>query len=880
MTEKISDKTVLRGFSMGSGSLGANLGCVDVKNGRVVRSYPIQYDKWYTKEDLNYWTITAKNGAVFEPGFKSLLPPWAYGYKNRLYSKNRVPYPLIREDWDPHGERHPENRGKSKYRRISWDEATDIIAEEIDRIDREYGNRAVLLQGDGHGQCKAYGGGHGVNKEMYSFLGGGVQQTRNADSWEGWYWGAKHIWGMDPVGQSTFQTNLIMDIANNSDAVLWWGADTETTPWGWGGQQASRVCYFFTDAEVKQIWIAPDVNYASCIHADKWIPVLPNTDAALQLAIAYVWMTEGTYDKDYLDTHATGFDWFEYYVLGNEDGIPKTPEWASEKCGTPVYTIKALARYWAKHNVSIGHCNGGSYIRSCFAHEPARLEVALLGMQALGHPGRNFLKMQEWTLWNLPNTSPVPVSEVFPTVEGAYHGHNRAQMPEDGSFIPKTLIPEGIRIDAEHDKMEWYGHTLSGAHTLDQLVKFQFPTEPHSGIRMIWSDSPCWTTCWNGGNELQDALTLDKVEFVLVQHPWMENDTVFADIILPVSTKFELSDIGHDNMSGQWSKWIYEAECVEPECESVSDYVAVLRIAKKLEAYGGKYRKLKMKLTKGRDKDETLKFAFNISKITEIQTEGWTWEDFKERQLWMSPTRSDWQDLPAGMINFYNDPEGNPLTTPTHKLEYYSTALAAKFPDDQERPPVPHWVEESPDHHERISSDRAKDYPFLLVSNHPRWRVHANNDDIPWLREIPTCKIAGPDGYLYEPVWVNPVDAEKLGIEHGDVVEIYNERGTVMGAAYITNRIMPGAVYQDHGARVDSLVRGAGGLDRGGANNLVAPKATTSKNCAGEVTSGFLVGLRKADLDALKAQYPEEFAKPYDPAFGLVAQRYLVDEEV
>ena len=61
-----------------------------------------------------------------------------------------------------------------------------------------------------------------------------------------------------------------------------------------------------------------------------------------------MWMTEGTCDKEYVATHTFGYDKFEDYVLGKEDGIPKTPEWASEKCGVPEWTIKALARQWAK----------------------------------------------------------------------------------------------------------------------------------------------------------------------------------------------------------------------------------------------------------------------------------------------------------------------------------------------------------------------------------------------------------------------------------------------------------------------------------------------------------------------------------------------------
>jgi trimethylamine-N-oxide reductase (cytochrome c) len=206
-------------------------------------------------------------------------------------------------------------------------------------------------------------------------------------------------------------------------------------------------------------------------------------------------------------------------------------------------------------------------------------------------------------------------------------------------------------------------------------------------------------------------------------------------------------------------------------------------------------------------------------------------------------------------------------------------ALAENFPDDDLRGPYPKWVEESDEHQERISSARAKDYPYLLVTNHPRWRVHANCDDIPWLREIAnTCKVKGPDGYLYEPLWLNPKDATKLGLKDGDVAALYNERGSVLGGVYVTERIMPGAVYQDHGARIDAITRGPGGLDRGGANNLICPSAITSPNAAGEVTNGFLVGVKKVDVFELAAHYPNEFSRAYDPAYGLVASAYLADE--
>jgi trimethylamine-N-oxide reductase (cytochrome c) len=88
-------------------------------------------------------------------------------------------------------------------------------------------------------------------------------------------------------------------------------------------------------------------------------------------------MTEGTWDKEYVATHTYGYEKFEEYVLGKEDGVAKTPAWAVEKCGVPEWTIKALAHEWAKKATSITHGNGGPGIRSAYSTENARLEVVL-----------------------------------------------------------------------------------------------------------------------------------------------------------------------------------------------------------------------------------------------------------------------------------------------------------------------------------------------------------------------------------------------------------------------------------------------------------------------------------------------------------------------
>lgn len=829
---------------------------------KILRIRPFRYKD----EDIKRpWTLDAK-GVTYDPGMKTSMSPFSLVYKKRIYSKNRILYPLKRVDWDPKGERNPQTRGTSEYERISWDEALDIIVDEIERVVKTYGMPAILAQGDGHGETKIVHATHAAPGLLLDLVDDGnfTFQVRNPDSWEGWYWGAKHMWGMDPFGYTSQSGNLVKDIAQNSDALLQWGCDPETTPLGILQNVACTLEYFFSDCGVKQIMVAPDANYANVVHADKWIPVLPNTDAALQLAIAYVWLTEGTYEKEYLKTHSVGFENWAYYVLGGEDGIPKTPKWAEKKCHVPSYTIKALARYWAKHNVSIGHVMGGSMIRSCFSTEPARLEVCLLGMQGLGKPGRHQFLFGAWALFGKASSNPLPPGEETPVLSSAYRATPNWRFSDNQ--IPKTMVPQAI----VNPPVTWYSHIRAGMPREDQFTgPFTYPAEGYPRVHMLWCDNPCWSTCWNGGNEYHEAMRDESIEFILVQHPWMENDTVFADIILPINTKLEEGDdIYADGDTGKYNIVYLEDQIINSRGESVSDTDAVRMVAERMDERGGMFEGILERYTQGNTNDDWCRIGFEENTLGPTKM---TYEEFKEKKYYVVPTVENWEDLPTGMYGFCNDPDNNKLLTPTGKLEYYSSALAEKFPDDMERSPIARWVEESDEHKERITSDRAVDYPFLLVSNHPRWRVHAQHDDVTWFREIETCKIKGPDGYGYEPIWVNPKDAGKLGIKHHDILKMYNERGAVMGAAYITERIMEGVISQDHGARVDALEIGFGkGIDRGGANNLIAPSAITSKNSPGMVTSGFLVNIEKVDVFELAKKYPDAFNRDYDPDCGIV----------
>ena len=224
---------------------------------------------------------------------------------------------------------------------------------------------------------------------------------------------------------------------------------------------ASRLSYWLHSLGIKYVYIDPALNYSGVCQADKWIPILPNTDAALHLAIAYVWLTEGTYEKEYVESHAVGYEKFFDYVLGKDDGVPKSPEWASEKCGVPEWTIKALARDWANKTTSITHGNGGPGIRGPFSSEPGRLEPILLGMRGLGKPGVHQVKWLEWNLF----------SEVYPM---PYQGIGLPVLPMRAEIVrpPQCGVDmETLMNQKHHEKLIQEAERQKGRYKLSEFAQ-------------------------------------------------------------------------------------------------------------------------------------------------------------------------------------------------------------------------------------------------------------------------------------------------------------------------------------------------------------------------------------------------------------------------
>lgn len=92
------------------------------------------------------------------------------------------------------------------------------------------------MQDEGHGETKVVHATHTCIGRLLKMMGGFTLQVRNPDSWEGWFWGSKHLWGCEPVGTyNTYQANIYWDVAKNTDLLIHQGSDAETTPWGFGG---------------------------------------------------------------------------------------------------------------------------------------------------------------------------------------------------------------------------------------------------------------------------------------------------------------------------------------------------------------------------------------------------------------------------------------------------------------------------------------------------------------------------------------------------------------------------------------------------------------------------------------------------------------------
>lgn len=365
---------------------------VYVKDGKIIRITPIEFDE----NDPKPWTIKAR-GKKFTPPQRATANPYTIASKSLVYSPDRLLYPMIRADFDPKGDRKCENRGISGYVRINWDEALDIVADEIKRTKREYGPGAIL---SGSGSHHMWGNiGHYLStKSRFMNSIGYTPVMHNPDSWEGWYWGAMHHWGNSMRLGASDTYGTIEDCLRECEMVVFWSSDPESTSGCYGAYEGTIRRQWAKELGIKMVHIDPFYNHTAALYGGKWLAPRPATGNAMALAIAYVWITEDLYDKDYVKMRTVGFTKWRDYILGKEDGVPKTPEWQETETTVPAKDVRALAREWGAKKTYLapgGIVGFGSAGRCATGTEWARSMVCLMAMQGLGKPGINMGCLQQ-----------------------------------------------------------------------------------------------------------------------------------------------------------------------------------------------------------------------------------------------------------------------------------------------------------------------------------------------------------------------------------------------------------------------------------------------------------------------------------------------------
>ena len=321
--------------------------------------------------------------------------------------------------------------------------------------------------------------------------------------------------------------------------------------------------------------------------------------------------------------------------MGEEDGLPKSPEWAAKITGLPARTIKALADEWASKRTTVVIGNGGPAIRGPYSTEPARLQVLCLAMQGLGKPGVNQAKMIEWALGLDPEYQAAPKPLVATTLDAAYRGDLPGEFDRD-SLHPQNPGPQAHPRGLGRVVRQQVRHAQRPRRSIHpvQVSGRRLLQDPHDLDRY-----PLLDHLLERRQQLHPGHAGRIIEFIFCQHPWIENDALFADVILPVNTKLEEDDIGSDVFSGQMDLLYPQPRCIEPLGESFSDYEVVCKIAETTGPARGVHRRHD---ASPRSSSSATRSSGSADQIT--------WEELNEKGYYVIPTDPDWEKIPAGLI--------------------------------------------------------------------------------------------------------------------------------------------------------------------------------------------------------------------------------------
>ncbi|HEY1846690.1 MAG TPA: dimethylsulfoxide reductase subunit A [Buttiauxella sp.] len=704
--------------------------------------------------------------------------------RRRVYNADRLKYPMKRVGL----------RGEGKFERISWDEAFDTIASSMKSIIKEHGNEAIYLNYGtgtlGGTMTRSWPPGNTLIARMMNCVGGYLNHY-------GDYSTAQIAAGLNYTYGGWADGNSPSDIENSQLVVLFGNNPGETRMSGGG------VTYYLEQAREKSnarmIIIDPRYTDTGAGREDEWIPIRPGTDAALISALAWVMINENLVDKPFLDKYCVGYDektmpagapangHYKAYILGEgADGIAKTPQWASTITGIPVDRIVKLAREIATAKpafISQGwgpqrHSNGELVSRAISMLAILTGNVGIHGGNSgarEGSYGLPFVRMP--TLENPVQTS-------------------------ISMFLWTDAIERGPSMTATHDGVR-------GKDKLDVPIK------------MVWNyASNCLINQHSDINRTHDILQDDKkCEMIVVIDNHMTSSAKYADILLPDCTASEQMDFCLDASCGNMSYVIFADQAIKPRFECKTIYEMTTELAKRMG--------VEQQFTEGRTQEGWMRHLYEQSReaIPELPS----FDEFRQQGIFK---QRDPEGHHVAYKEFRANPEANPLTTPSGKIEIYSAQLAEiaatwQLPEGDVIDPLPVYSAGF----ENYGDPLAEKWPLQLTGFHYKARAHSTYGNVEVLKAA--CR---------QEMWINPIDAQKRGISNGDMVKIFNGRGEVHIHAKVTPRIIPGVVALGEGAWYNP---DANRIDRAGSINVLTTQRP-SPLAKGNPSHSNLVQVEKA----------------------------------
>jgi trimethylamine-N-oxide reductase (cytochrome c) len=708
------------------------------------------------------------------------------GVMDSVYSPTRIKFPMIRRAWLEKGPgAEVGTRGNGDFVRVTWDQALDLVAAELRRVGQKFGPSATFAGSYG---WKSVGKLHNCRtlvRRMMNLNGGFVNHSGDYST------GASQVIMPHVVGALEVydQQTVWPVVAENTELLVIWGADPVTTnqiSWTVADHGAYEGMAAFKATGKKVICIDP-VRTATCEYLGaEWIAPRPQTDVAMMLGMAHTLYTEQLHDAKFLKEYTSGFDRFLPYLLGQDDKTPKTAEWAAGISEIPAETIKDLARRFAKNRTMLA--SGWSMQRQHHGEQPHWMLVTLASMLGqIGLPGGGFGLSYHYASGGTPSANAPVMSGITD------RGKAAAAWPAEAGA---ASIPVARVVDM----------LLNPGAAFD----FNGTQARYPDIKLIY---------WAGGNPFAHHQQRNRMieawqkldTFIVNDFQWTATAR-HADIVLPCTSSYERNDI--EQVGDYSNRYILAMKkVVDPVFEARNDFDIFAAVAERL----GKGKEF----TEGRSEMDWIR-SFYDAALTQAKLKKIPMPEFDA--FWNGEGVVEFPVDPTAKSfvrykKFRDDPLLEPLGTPTGKIEIFSRNIEKMgYPDC---PPHPTWMEPI----ERLGGPGGK-FPLHISTGHPNLRLHSQlcGTDLG-----PTYRIAGR-----EPCLINPTDAAARGINDGDVVRIFNDRGQILAGVKVTEAIRPGVIRVNEGGWYDPQEPGkVGAVCKYGDVNTLTVDIGTSKLAQG-----------------------------------------------